>query len=141
MNFQTLIQCFQDSKTALYWAVEKGHLAIVKTLLDYNASKEIPNKVGDFATFKSSLNFFPTPFVCLFQPKQIEEMNFLLVRRLGVAITLSACACVVRFSWKTTPTNSHSTILGPPRHFKRFFSFDSNKPSMVFVRDRMGTHL
>ncbi len=35
----------KDNKTALYWAVEKGHLAILKLLLDYNASKEIPNKV------------------------------------------------------------------------------------------------
>lgn len=36
---------FQDQKTALYWAVEKGHVAIGKVLLDYHADTEITNKV------------------------------------------------------------------------------------------------
>ncbi len=37
---------FQDGKTALYWAVEKGHVSIVKALIEYNANTEIGNKVG-----------------------------------------------------------------------------------------------
>ena len=35
----------QDNKTALYWAVEKGHVIVAKVLLEYNANTEIPNKV------------------------------------------------------------------------------------------------
>ena len=35
----------QDRKTALYWAVEKGHADIVSLLLDNDADMEITTKV------------------------------------------------------------------------------------------------
>jgi len=37
--------CVQDRKTALYWAVEKGHAEIVRLLLDNDADMEICTKV------------------------------------------------------------------------------------------------
>ena len=40
---------FQEGKTALYWAVEKGHTEITRLLLDNDPDLEISNKVSGTA--------------------------------------------------------------------------------------------
>lgn len=44
---QRVFYTFQDRKTALYWAVEKGHDDIVQLLIDNDADLEISTKVGN----------------------------------------------------------------------------------------------
>ena len=36
----------QDNKTAIFWAVEKGHVNVARALVEFSANVEIPNKVG-----------------------------------------------------------------------------------------------
>ena len=50
----------QEGKTALYWAVEKGHTEIVQLILDNDPDIEISNKVRTNIIFLKNLFIFIT---------------------------------------------------------------------------------
>lgn len=49
-NFKLI--CRQDRKTALYWAVEKSHVSVVKLLVSAAPDLEIVTKVSDAKMLK-----------------------------------------------------------------------------------------
>ena len=45
----TVVTCeLQDRKTALFWAVEKSHVGVVKSILAANPDLELATKVRNF---------------------------------------------------------------------------------------------